>query len=79
MQLALEVACTTDEKVPTGQEVQETEPGVADHDPAAQGTQTEEKDPVVFQEQSIFQLGGLNQIYCYPGPLALWMRVTDNV
>jgi hypothetical protein len=46
---------------------------------AAQGTQTEEKDPVVFQEQSIFQLGGLNQIYCYPCPLALWMRVTDNV
>jgi hypothetical protein len=42
----LEVAFSTDEKVPAGQEVQKTEPFVADHDPAAQGTQTLEAVPL---------------------------------
>ncbi len=44
--MALEVALSTEDAVPAGQEVQKTEPFVADHDPAAQGTQTLEPGPL---------------------------------
>ncbi len=46
MQLALEVAFSRKDAVPAGHEVQKTEPFEADHDPAAQGTQTLEPVPL---------------------------------
>ena len=42
----MEVALSREDAVPAGHEVQKTEPFVADHDPAAQGTQTLEPVPL---------------------------------